>query len=418
MTATPARQDVILVGGGIIALTAALALLERGRSVTILEQGELGRGSSWANCGLITPSHAAPLALPGAVAGALGSLFKKDAPVYVKPRLDPALLRWGLAFARRCKPHLVAEAMAAKAAILTLSRRLLEELIVREKLDCEWQPLGLLIVYRHAESVEASRALYEQIAAAGVPFRWVDGAELARLEPALRPGMAGARFFEVDGHLRPDRYVREVARLVRARGGVIEEGCQVVGLAEAADGSAEVTTTRGLFRAGAAVLTAGAWSPRFARQLGLRIPIQPGKGYTVTTARPPIAPRYPLLFEERKVAITPWASGFRVGSTMELAGYDTSLNPTRLAALWRGAHEFLRDAEAAGEREEWYGWRPMTPDDLPLIGRVPGRRALWISAGHNMLGMSMANASAEQLAAELCGEAPPLDPAPFRPDRF
>ena len=166
------------------------------------------------------------------------------------------------------------------------------------------------------------------------------------------------------------------------------------------------------------VLALGAWSPRLARQLDLRLPVQPGKGYSITYTRPSLCPVMPLVLRERSVCVTAWPSGYRLGSTMEFSGYDTTLNRTRLDALRRGAAEYLREPEGPAVVEEWYGWRPMTYDDLPLIGPAPGWRNLTLATGHGMLGVSMSAATGLLVSDLLGGRAPSLDPTPYRPDRL
>jgi D-amino-acid dehydrogenase len=143
------------------------------------------------------------------------------------------------------------------------------------------------------------------------------------------------------------------------------------------------------------------------------IPIQPGKGYSLTMPRPTICPRVPLIFEEHRVAITPLASAYRIGSTMEFAGYDASLNPARLRLLRDGAALYLREPEAEPVLESWYGWRPMTPDSVPLIGRVGAFDNVWLAAGHGMLGVSMSPATGRLIAELVCGQMPHVDPQPY-----
>src|SRR5699024_2834601 len=150
-----------------------------------------------------------------------------------------------------------------------------------------------------------------------------------------------------------------------------------------------------------------------ARALRLgSIPVQPGKGYSITYDRPRIAPRPPLVLVERSVCVTTWDSGYRLGSTMEFSGYDATLNRRRLDALERGASEYLHEPVGPVKREEWFGWRPMTPDDLPIIGAVPGHDHLWLATGHGMLGVSMSTATAALVADLVCGREPGLDAAP------
>jgi len=173
-------------------------------------------------------------------------------------------------------------------------------------------------------------------------------------------------------------------------------------------------TSKGELAADAFVVAAGALTPLLNTHLGCRIPIQPGKGYSITMPRPGICPAYPMIFEEHRVGVTPMKSGYRIGSTMEFAGYDTSLNRRRLDLLKEGARHYLQEPFCEPVEEEWYGWRPMTPDSLPIIDRSPAFANVLIAAGHNMLGLSMAPATGKLVAEMLCGTETHVDPLPYR----
>ena len=177
--------------------------------------------------------------------------------------------------------------------------------------------------------------------------------------------------------------------LVRAKGGAIEEGTRIESIEREGARIARVRTSRGDFSGREVVLALGAWSPMLARQLGLRSADPARQGLFDHLHAPAARPRMPLVLKERSVCVTAWSSGYRLGSTMEFAGYDTSLNRTRLDALRRGAAEYLHEPEGPDVVEEWYGWRPMTPDDLPMLGRAPGVDNLVLATGHGMLGVSM-----------------------------
>jgi D-amino-acid dehydrogenase len=166
------------------------------------------------------------------------------------------------------------------------------------------------------------------------------------------------------------------------------------------------------------VLALGAWSPSLTRNLDFRVPIQPGKGYSITFERPAQTPVIPLVLKERSVCVTAWSSGYRLGSTMEFAGYDSSLNRGRLDALKRAAAEYLREPEGRSIVEEWFGWRPMTPDDLPLIGRAPRLENLVMATGHGMLGVSLSAITGVLVRDIVTGAPPSIDPAACDPARF
>ena len=413
----PPHDDVLIIGGGAIGLATALALLEAGRGVRILEAGAVGGGASHGNCGTITPSHAPPLAAPGVVAQALRWMFTPDAPLYLKPRVDPALWHWLLRFAARCNPRDWRQSTQARAALLNDARARLADWVSRYGLQCEFEEEGLDYVFRDPRKFQQYVDESVVLKTFGIATQVFGGTDYEREEPAMLPGMAGAIRFPGDARLRPDRYVAELARVVRERGGVIEEQCRVDRLEPTSDG-VRLATSQGERKGGEAVIALGAWTPAFARRLGIRAPIQPGKGYSITYSRPARVPRHPMVLKDRSVCVTVWGSGFRLGSTMEFSGHDDTLNATRLAALERGAREFLREPVGAEVHERWCGWRPMTWDDLPLLGRAPGQRKVWIAAGHGMLGISMSTATGQLMADLMTGRPPAFDPSPYRPERF
>jgi D-amino-acid dehydrogenase len=410
--------DVLILGGGVIGLACAHYLLQAGRSVRIIERGQAGAATSHGNCGTITPSHAPPLAAPGTVLKALKWMATPDAPLYVKPRPDPALAYWLLRFAARCNHRDWRQAGLAKAALLHQSRALIEELVQRFELDCEFQASGVRYIYRDIGEFENACRELPALAEFGIATRVINSVDLARDEPALRPGMAGAIEYPGDAHLRPDRYSAELARLLRAQGGVIEEGVEVTGFITEPGRLVGVNTSDGPRRGRDVIAAFGPWSPAMLRQLGLKIPIQPGKGYSITYSRPALAPHMPIVLKERSVCVTAWGSGYRLGSTMEFSGYDDTLNRRRLDALERAASEYLREPVGPVKQEEWFGWRPMTWDDLPILGAAPGWKNLWLATGHGMLGVTLSAGTGQLLADLICGRDSTVDPRPYRVDRF
>ena len=416
----PAETDVLIVGAGVSGLATALALLEDGRGVTVIDAGRIGGGASHGNCGTITPSHAPPLAAPGTITRAMKWMLKGDAPLFIPPRIDPGLWAWLLGFAARCNMRDWVDSTRAKAAMLNDSRTRLAEWIERYGLQCEFTEVGEDYVFR---TDEAMRHEIEELALLrefGIVAEEIDGPAYEAQEPAVKPGVAGAIRFHCDAALRPDKYVAELGRVVRERGGRILEHTALVGLESRADGI-HATTASGSMRARDAVIAAGAWSPLIARSVGLpwlKKAIQPGKGYSMTYSLPEIVPKRALTLRERSVCVTTWGSGFRLGSTMEFSGYNSELNEKRLGALERGAAEYLHHPFGAERRERWCGWRPMSRDDVPLIGRAPGHQHLWLATGHGMMGVGMSTGTAQMLSDLIAGRPSAVDPSRFDPARF
>ncbi|NUS39800.1 MAG: FAD-dependent oxidoreductase [Lysobacter sp.] len=414
------EPDVLIIGGGVVGLACGLALQQAGRQVRVLEAGVVGHGSSHGNCGTLTPSHALPLAVPGTIRRALRWMLTPDAPLYVAPRLDPALWRWLLRFAGQCNATTALRAARARAALLQASRAMFPGLLAQHSIACEFAELGVDHVFRDPRALEAFLSECEALAGLGIGHERIAGDAYLREEPALREGVVGVVRFPGDASLRPDRYVAGLARARAGAGGEIVEHCPVQGV-QAQGGRMQVATAQGAQAARDVLVATGAWTPRLGLSPALaplRGAMQPGKGYSITYDRPALAPRRPLVLHERSVCVTTWGSGYRLGSTMEFSGHDTRLNRRRLGALERGAREYLREPVGPTVREEWFGWRPMSWDDMPILGAVPGQPHLWIATGHGMLGVSMSPATAQLLCDLITGRASSLDPAPYAPGRF
>ncbi|MBI3407058.1 MAG: FAD-dependent oxidoreductase [Planctomycetes bacterium] len=412
-------DKVIVIGGGVIGAFCAYFLRRAGRDVTIVDAGKFGMGCSHANCGFVSPSHVLPLAGPGAIRSALWAMLQPSGPLSIKPRFDPALWGWLFLFARRCNMHDMIEAGHAIQALLQSSRTLYQQIIAEEQFDCEWETRGMLFVLATEKGMhhyaETDKLLAETFQ---MPARRIDGVALIEFEPALKPGLAGAYLYEGDAHLRPDRLMASLKTLLLKRGVTIREGCKVHGLDKHEHRAHRVVTSEGEFTAQSFIFATGAWTPLLAEHIGCRVPIQPGKGYSITMPRPTLCPKYPLIFEEHRVAVTPWRSGYRLGSTMQFAGYDATLSRKRLAILTEAAKLYLREPVAEPIQEEWFGWRPMTYDSKPILDRSPELENVWIAAGHNMLGLSMAPATGKLMAEMIGSQAPHLDPYPYRGSRF
>jgi D-amino-acid dehydrogenase len=412
-------KRAVVIGGGVVGAASAYYLARTGWSVTLLEQNLFGRGCSHGNCGYVSPSHVLPHAQPNAIWPVLRTMLRPNSPFVIRPRFDVALWKWLLGFARRCNRHDMLQSAAAITGLLKSSRRLFDELFAAEPFECEWETRGLLFVFKsHAmfeHYAEVDRLLREQFDTPAVRY---EEPELLKLEPALRPGIAGAYLYECDAHLRSDKLMASWRRVLESHGVVIREGCKFEKFHTRSHRVTEVCSTGGAHGADAVVVATGAWTPLLAHSLRTSLPIQPGKGYSITMPRPTLCPRYPMIFEEHRVAITPFQSGYRVGSTMEFAGYDTSLHPKRLELLRAGARLYLHDPLAEPVEEEWWGWRPMIYDGRPVIGFAKAFENVVIAAGHGMLGLSMSTGTGK-LVAELLGESTPhLDPTPFAATRF
>jgi D-amino-acid dehydrogenase len=412
-------RDVLVVGGGVIGVACAYYLSNSGWRVTLIDQGEVGKGCSHANCGLVCPSHVLPLAGPGEVRRTLAALCRRNGPLSIKPRFDMALWSWLAHFARRCNKRDMLASGKAIQALLDSSRSLYDDLFRCEPLVAEWETRGVLFVFRTPAAMEhyahTDRLARDLCGRGAVRY---DGAALIALEPALKTGLAGGWHHEGDAHLRPDKLMSSWREVLAGRGVTIQEHCGFRSFERRSGRVVAARTTHGDLSADAFVVASGAWTPRLKLDLGARIPIQPGKGYSMTMPRPRRSPAIPLIFEEHRVVATPMQSGYRLGSIMEFAGYDDALDPRRFHWLTQAAGHYLDEPTAEPVLEHWFGWRPMTYDGKPIIGCSAAAPNVLIAAGHNMLGLSMAPATGK-LVAELLDDARPhIDPSPYSAERF
>lgn len=412
-------ERVAIVGGGIVGIACAHYLSGAGYAVTVIDQDRIGGGCSHGNCGHICASHVLPLNEPANLLAALRSLVNPRAPFRVKPQWRPSLLRWFWEFARRCNHRHALSAGGAMKSILDASIREYEALFQAGEFEAQWQPLGLLYVLRTRRGMERFAAQDAMLRDTfGVAARRLESSELPEFEPALRPGLAGGFLYDGDAFLRPDALTGNWTRWLASRGVRFEEGNRVQGVEKTAGEITRLLTDTGEVTADHYVFASGAWSTAVAADLGCPVPIEPGKGYSITTTRPRTCPRHAMLFAEHRVGATPFDDGFRLGSMMEFSGFDATIPSRRIQQLIDSARHYLH--EPAGEEvlETWCGWRPMTWDSLPVIGAVPGLANAVLATGHHMLGMTMAPATG-RLVAEIIGERPThIDPAPYSPARF
>jgi D-amino-acid dehydrogenase len=407
--------SVVVVGAGVIGAASAYYLAQAGYSVTMVDRNTFGGECSHANCGFICPSHAMPLCVPDALLKTLRSVFTINSPFRVNALGGPSLWGWLIRFALNCTEAKALAAARARHALLQSSKTLLRNMIEEEDLACEWHQRGLLIVHARAESAEHHRGLNDYLSKHfNLRAEFFDSRQLVDFEPALKEGLAGGWYYEGDAHLRPDRFMAGLRGILVRRGVRIVENAAVSGIRVESGAAVAVATTDGDIACDHLVLAAGAATPALARKLGFRLHLQPGKGYSLTTDHPDPCPRVPMILENHAVAVTPFDSGFRLGSTMEIGNRSVEIRRNRLALLESGAGHYLRDVRGQTVQEEWVGLRPMSDTGVPVIGRVPAVANAYIAAGHSMVGMSTSAGTGKLLAELVSGDDPHIDPGPYR----
>jgi len=408
---TPRQVDVLVIGGGAVGICAAHYLAEAGRQVLVVDQGAVCSGSSYGNAGLLVPSHSVPLAEPGIARQALGWMLDPESPFYIRWRWDRELIWWLWRFWRASTRQRVARAMPLIRTLSFDSLDLFRQLQALEGLDFGLDERGWLKLFLSQKGLDEEAEAARLLAGVGVEHTVLTPEQIPSLDPQVCTEAVGAIHYPQDAHVDPARFVRALAGHASARGVEILEDTEVLGFDRAAGRVAQVRTTRGAIAAGEVVLAAGAWTPLVSGDLGLRLPMQPAKGYSITFRRPDRAPVTPVYCSEKKVAVTVYEDLMRFAGTLELAGMDQSVNEVRVGALMKTVPEYLPELspENLELTEVWRGLRPCTPDGLPYLGRAPRLENLTVAAGHAMVGISLGPVTGRLVADLVQGRDPGVD---------
>ncbi len=414
-------KQVVIVGGGVIGLCAAYYCLERGLRVTVVERNASERdGCSFGNAGLIVPSHFVPLAAPGMVALGLKWMASPESPFYVQPRFSSELLTWAFRFWRACTRQRVERAAPLLRDLHFASRACYEQLADAWSNEFGLVRRGLLMLCRTPQALAEEAHVAQRAIQLGVPAEVLDAAATAALEPNVRMEICGSVYYPRDAHLTPQRFV------IGLQSRLVERGCQFLWQTDVTDlvrrgrQLALLRTTRGDLMADEFVLAGGIWSAGLARSIGLKLPMQAGKGYSLTLPEPRQLPQHCALLTEARVAVTPMGSALRFGGTMELSGLNPSINPARVRGIVKSAMAYypdFREQDFEGITP-WSGLRPCSPDGLPYLGRSQRFDNLVVATGHAMLGLSLGPITGQIVVRTLAGEPAGFDLALLSPDRY
>ena len=414
-------MTTVVVGGGLIGLTTAWVLQSRGEDVLLVDRHEgVAEETSFANAGLITPSMPEPWNGPGVFGHLLASLFNPRAGLRLKPSMLPGLIPWGLRFIAHSVPsrHFAACTDNYHLALYSLARTE----AVSERLGLEYcrGTAGTLSVFRDQATFDAKRGVIEHVASLGMRYQRLTPKEVVAMVPGLR-GAASSLIcgvhFPDDHHGDAHRFCRELYPHFIAAGGAARFGEAVQGLIIDQGRAHGVRLTNSDLRADRVVIAAGSHSPALLAGVGVKLPVKPAKGYSVTVKvdEPDALPPLPVIDDALHVCLTPLGDRLRMVGTAEFAGFDLSLDPVRtdnLIAVFQSLLPELAEATDLGSAARWAGLRPMSFDGRPFIGAT-GIDGLFVSSGHGPLGWTMAMGSAELLADLMTGSASAIDPAPY-----
>lgn len=415
-------KHVLVIGAGVIGLSTAYYALQKGHRVTVIDRGpaETRDGCSFGNMGMVVPSHFIPLAAPGMVALGLKWMWNPESPFYIKPRLDADLLDWGWKFWRASTPAHVRRAAPLLRDLSMASRGYFEELSERSGNEFGLVKKGLLMLCKTQHALDDEAKVAQTSRELGVPAEVLDAKQTAAIDPNIRMDVAGAVYFPKDCHLSPAHFVARLERELAQSGVTFIWNAEVIGWQREGNRIAAVKTTQGEYSADEYVLCGGSWSPGVVRDLGLKLPMQAGKGYSLTLSNPRQLPQICAILTEARVAITPMGSQLRIGGTMEIAGLNERINPRRVNGIIRAVPQYYPEftPEDFADAKPWCGLRPCSPDGLPYIGRFGSYANLSTATGHSMMGLSLGPVTGKIMSEIVSDERPAFDLSLVSPDRY
>ncbi|GHH98866.1 NAD(P)/FAD-dependent oxidoreductase [Neobacillus kokaensis] len=413
------KQKVVIIGGGIIGLSCAYYLRKNGLEVTVLEKNDFAAACSSGNQGWVCPALHAPVPEPGLVATSIKWLMKKDSPLYIKPSAMPQMTGWLTQFMKYCNKE---DFKAGEKALLhlSLSTIALYDSLEADGLEFEMHREGMLFVFlneaelKHkVEKLRDNEKLYGH----DTPIV-LSGDEVRELEPNISEKVVGGILLKKQRHVRPESLAKAFMNKLTSLGVQLRSKTEITGIERQNDKIVAVMSGQERFEADKFLLTAGAWSGDLAKQLGYSLPMQAGKGYSITISNPNLKLKHPLYLGDSRAGVSPFNGAIRIGGTMELSGINTHLDKNRIQGIRQSVSKYLTEELHGDSEMEWTGMRPMTPDGLPVLGKVPQWDNAFVATGHGMVGIAMAPATGRIMADLICSGETEFDIECFSPSRF
>lgn len=414
------NKKVIVIGAGIVGLSTAYFLHQKGIEVTVIDNTDGNDNCSFGNAGYVSPSHIIPLASPGIISQGLKWMLNPESPFYIKPRLNRDLIRWGLLFKKAATQAKVQASSKVLNALTVQSQKLYEEILKEENIEAGYNKPGLLMICKGQAALAHEIELVKMAQGFGLEADVLSRDETEKLEPEVQYDMVGSVYFGCDGWMTPHLFMQQFKQRLVSAGIDIRFNTTLKEIAHNGSKVDRLITSEGELVADDYALTAGAWTPLLMKQLKVDIPLQAGKGYSIVLPKPVVMPKLPSILVEGSIATTPMMHGLRFAGTMEIAGTQLDVNQRRVQGIIKGVKDFMpqfRD-EDFSKVEPWAGLRPCTPDGLPYIGRTQRYKNLLVGTGHAMLGWTLGPITGQMLAEDIAGETPSIESPLLAVERY
>ena len=420
------NKKIVIIGAGIIGLFTAYYLSEEGFDISIIEKSEGTEGCSTGNAGMVVPSHIIPLAAPGMIEKGLRWMFDAQSPFYVKPRLDWDLLSWGIHFYKAANQKQVEKAKIALRDISLFSKAQYQTLAQKNLFDFGYEEKGLLMLCKTEKMMEEEAEAAHQATAIGVKGDILTKAQVHELEPETKPDVVGGVLYPGDAHLYPNILVEELKHALIYKGVKIEYSSELIDFESNTENISKVFYKKSgenkILNCDELIIATGSWSQSIAQKLKTNMPMQAGKGYSITKPQLPNKKiNIPSILLEARVAVTPFDyKKIRFGGTMEIGGINNNIDMNRMKGIVKSVPSFYPDyqLDMPEKSEIWYGLRPCSPDGLPYIGRSTKYKNLTFATGHAMMGLSLAPGTGKLVSEIILNQKPSVDLGLFGVERF
>ncbi|MBS1920669.1 MAG: FAD-dependent oxidoreductase [Bacteroidetes bacterium] len=413
-------MKVTVIGGGVIGLCSAYYLQKEGHEVTVIEKNDITDGCSFGNMGYVSPSHFTPIATPGIVAQGLRWMLKSSSPFYIKPRLNWDLIRWGMTFWKNANAKKVEQNIPHLNNLLQLSRHLMSD--IKSDLNDSFPMIekGIWMLYKSEKTAIHEKHLAEQAHHLGLKTIMCTPQEVQKYEPEVEVNIAGGVLYTDDCHIDSGSFMRKMYQWLQNDGVKFWVNTEVTGFEKNNSRVTAIITDKTKMDCEKLIIANGSWLGKISKLLSIYIPMQPGKGYSLSYDDLEKNLHYPSILVDDRTATTPIDRWLRIGGTMELSGHSGNILPKRVAAIYNAFKKYYpsMNLPVLQTQKAWFGYRPVSPDGMPYIGKHNKFTNLIYAGGHAMLGVSAA-AGTGHLIEQLIDDKPTsIDISAFDPLRF
>lgn len=416
------QKSTIIVGGGVIGLFSAYYLLESGRKIKVIDSNYNLAGCSYGNAGMIVPSHFIPLASPGMIQKGLKWMLDSESPFYIKPRLSLDLVKWGLNFYNSATKKKVINSVSSLKQLGLLSKSLYHDLSKSALMSADYEEKGLIMYCKEQDTLNEEIEVAHWANDLGIIAKVLSQDQIKELEPSLIPKVKGGVLYEGDAHLNPAKLMESLRAHLQTKGVDFINGTEITDFKIVNNKISEVLTINNSYNVEDLVIATGSWSQNLTKKLNINLPMQAGKGYSVTIENPQENKmQYPSILVEARVAMTPMKGDIlRIGGTMEIGGLNESINMNRVKGIIKSIPDYFPkiNMNMPEKNQVWYGFRPCSPDGMPYIGKSKNYSNLYFNTGHAMMGISLAPASGLLLSQTMNSSLLSMSTNGFDPQRF